>query len=98
MTSPFPHEDRDALKEFVVRTHTLLAEIVANGGPNGGPSFVPSDLQPFLRDAWPTAGNDLLALRARIDGASDDALSLHGLSGPSLQFKLGVVQRAWSNS
>lgn len=97
MTSPFPNDDRDALKEFVTRTHTLLAEIVAHGGPVGGPTFVPHDLQPVLREAWPSAAKDLLALHARIAAASDQTLSVHGLTGPSLRFKLGVIQRAWNN-
>jgi hypothetical protein len=97
MTAPFSLDDRDALKDFISRVHALLGEIAANGGPVGGPAFVPPDLRPLLRDAWPAAADDLLALHTRIERANDQTLAVHGLSGSSLRFKLGVIQRAWSN-
>jgi hypothetical protein len=97
LTTPFPLDDRAALKEFLSQTHALLDEIAVHGGPLGGPTFVPADLQPLLRDAWPTAGADLLSLHKAVDTADAGTLATHGLTGPSLRFKLGVVQRAWSN-
>lgn len=97
MHPPYPLDDRDALKEFITRTHKLLDQIVRQGGPDGGPSFVPLELQTLLKDAWTSAGPGLLDLHKKIDDASDDVLSVHGLSGPSLRFKLGVIDRVWDH-
>jgi hypothetical protein len=97
MTAPFPTDDRAALSDFIERTYALLREIAELGGPEGGPIFVPEELRPLLRDAWPAAGEDLLSLGGRIATAPVAVLASHGLVGASLHFKLGVVRRAWTN-
>ncbi len=95
MTSPYPLDDRAALQDFLTRTHTLLQEIATKGGPAGGPIFVPVDLRQLLSDGWTAAGPDLLSLSSSIQTAPEATLSTHGLLGPSLRFKLGVIDRVW---
>ena len=85
--------DRDALKNFVESTQSLLDELVRYGGPEKAPRLIPKDITELMEAAWPPVNSELTRLSERIANAPESSLISHGLYGAQLKFKLAVIDR-----
>jgi hypothetical protein len=97
-----PDEERERLAEFVQDCYELLGQVVTEHG-----EWLPAELRDTYRRAWQEIEPDVRDLRAALrDGASsvpgfylseggwDERLRRAGLSGASLDLKLGGFTRA----
>lgn len=88
------HDDnpRRALSNFIGALHDFLDELVRrNRSPLDEPLFWPQ-LIGELRDIWPHEAQRFAPAARLVFDVSDQVLDDHGLSGPTLNYKLNLVK------
>lgn len=84
-------EPQSALSGFILALHDLLDELVkSNQSPLGEPLFWPELLE-YMLPAWEIESRRFDPVAKMAYEVSDEKLTEHGLTGPTLRLKLRVV-------
>ncbi len=87
---PMNEQDRQALKDFLTQLERHLTDLVSNPRP-----AVPGRHHESLIQAWSIVQPRFATVITAIDSREHDTgLPAHGLTGPELNFKLGVWRQA----